>query len=52
MPGRADFRSRLPDTVAGYETVLDDLAALLESARLGTARVVNAVMTATYSPRT
>ena len=34
--------------IAGYDNILNDLVALLESARRTSARAVNAVMTATY----
>ena len=34
--------------IAGYETILSDVAALLESARRASVRATNAIMTATY----
>jgi predicted nuclease of restriction endonuclease-like (RecB) superfamily len=39
---------KLPDAVAGYDAMLGEVVSLLESARHGTVRVINAVITATY----
>ena len=40
--------TRKNQKMAGYDTVLKDVAGLLESARRASARATNAVMTATY----
>ncbi|OGQ50776.1 MAG: hypothetical protein A3J24_01500 [Deltaproteobacteria bacterium RIFCSPLOWO2_02_FULL_53_8] len=43
-----DTLTRKTKKTAGYDTVLKDVAGLLESARRASARATNAVMTATY----
>ncbi|MEK6876584.1 MAG: DUF1016 N-terminal domain-containing protein, partial [Nanoarchaeota archaeon] len=45
---RKDTVVRESHQIAGYETILSDVAKLLESARRASVRTTNAIMTATY----
>lgn len=45
---RKDTVVRKSHQIAGYETILSDVAKLLESARRASVRTTNAIMTATY----
>ncbi len=45
---RKDAVVKKSHQIAGYETILSDVAALLESARRASVRATNAIMTATY----
>src|SRR5436853_1618423 len=48
MAGQRKTVVKKADAIAGYEHILTDVVGLVDSARVVTARVVNAVMTATY----